>query len=231
MTNSFWKLSHHTPHSLWCPYCRIRHWFWYWFRCWAHSTPRKNPSTLFWPNTLSNQHSPTPLDQLFSQFEGEVVSILNTLTKVFTSNSNLSEVCVPTNNFKCWIEVISEELEFMCLKEAKRNFHARLFGIVEPLLQKVPPAFLLPTTKFIPPHSLVPTTLVSYEWTLEDKSIFGVKKNIIFDQVIMKTLEHPATENYKVKERLSNRMRRHKRLKGCLEWSYQDCHPSLHPSF
>lgn len=104
-------------------------------------------------NFVQTNIHPTPLDELLPQFEGEVVAKLNTLTEVCTSKENLSEVCVLTNNFRSWIEVSSRELEFMCLKEAQRNFHARLSGIVEPLLQEFPPTFLLPTPKVIPPLS------------------------------------------------------------------------------
>lgn len=60
----------------------------------------------------------TPWDELFQQFEGEVVSRLDTLTEVCTSNANLYEVCVMTS---------FEEVGLLCLKEAKSNFHAKLW--------------------------------------------------------------------------------------------------------
>lgn len=113
---------------------------------------------------------PTPLDDLFQQFESEVVAILDILTEVFTSNANFYEVCSMTNNFISLIDISFEELEFLCLKKAKRNFHARLSGIVEPLLQKVPSALLLPTLKV---HSPDQMTLVASEMNLEAGSVYG----------------------------------------------------------
>lgn len=90
-------------------------------------------------------------------------------------------------------------------KEAKRKFHAILFGVVEPLLQKVPPIFLLLAQEMIPPPSPAQITLVSSETTLVVGSISGVKKTVIFDELIMKTLEHLGDENYEPKERLVTR--------------------------
>lgn len=62
--------------------------------------------------------------------------------------------------------------------------------------------FLLLAPEVIPPFSPDHTTLVAYETTLEAGSDFGVKKAVIPDEVIMKTLEHLAAENSEVKERL-----------------------------
>lgn len=113
-------------------------------------------------------------------------------------------MCALTNNFRSWIDVISEELEFVCLKEAKRNFHAKLSGIVEPLLQKGPLMLLLPALEVISPPSSNHTTLVSSETTLEAGSVFGVKKTVIYEEIIMKDLEDLKAENYEVKVSLSN---------------------------
>lgn len=88
----------------------------------------------------------------------------------------------------------------MCLKEAKRNFNARLSSIVKPLLQKVPPTLLLPDLEVIPPPSPIHTTLVASEMTLEVGSVFGVKKTTFFEEFTMKTLEEPKVENSEVKE-------------------------------
>lgn len=88
------------------------------------------------------------------------------------------------------------------MKETKRNFHARLSSIVEPLLHKVPPTLLLPAPEVIPPPSLVQTIMVTSETTLEVGSNPGVKKTLVLKEFILKTLEHLSVENYEVKERL-----------------------------
>lgn len=54
------------------------------------------------------------------------------------------------------------------------------------------------------PPSSEHKTLVSSETTLEDGSVLGVKKTVIFEEIIMKTLEDLKAENIKVKERLNN---------------------------
>lgn len=74
---------------------------------------------------------PTPLDEMFLQFESQVVARINFLTEVCTSNANLSEVCTLCNNFRRWIDFKSRELEFIFLRDSQRNFHAKFFGIVE----------------------------------------------------------------------------------------------------
>lgn len=74
------------------------------------------------------------LGELLLQFESDVISKLNLLTKVCTSNANLYEVCTMCNNLRRWIDFNSRELKFLCLKDTQRNFHARFYGIVEPLL-------------------------------------------------------------------------------------------------
>lgn len=112
---------------------------------------------------------------------------MNTLTEVCTFNANFYEVCALANNFRSWIEVNSKESEFMFLKADKSNFHVRLCGIVEPLLQKVPPMFLIHALEVIPPLSPVQTTLVASELTVEAGSVSWVKKIVISDEVIMKT--------------------------------------------
>lgn len=102
----------------------------------------------------------------------------------------------------------------MYLKEAGRNFHVRLSGIVETLLQKVPPMFLLPAAEVILPSSPPQTTLVSSETTLEVRSDFGVKKTVVFDEVIMKTLEYLVAENSDVKERLKRQDEKTLKIEG-----------------
>lgn len=104
----------------------------------------------------------------------------------------------------------------MYLKEAKRNFHARLSGRVEPLLYKVPSMFLLPAPEVIPPPSSVQPTLVASETTLIARSGYGVKKTVISDEVIMKTLEHLEDENYEVKERLKQQDENTSTIEGML---------------
>lgn len=108
-----------------------------------------------------------------------------------------------TNNFRSWIDVSSEELKFLCLKEAKRNFHSRLFSIVEPLFQKVPLTLLLPTPKVTPPSQPEHITLVVSETNLEAGSAFGVKRVVIYEEIFLKTLEVVKAENSMVKERLN----------------------------
>lgn len=58
------------------------------------------------------------------------------------------------------------------------NFHARLYGIVEPLMQKVPPTLLLPAPVVTPTHSLVQAPLVTFEPTIEVGSVSGAKKTL-----------------------------------------------------
>lgn len=62
--------------------------------------------------------------------------------------------------------------------------------------------FLLLSPEVIPPPSPAQTTLVASDITLEYRSISGVKKTGISDEVIMNTLEHLEAENFEVKERL-----------------------------
>lgn len=141
------------------------------------------------PQPYSNQTisqtniHPTPFDELFTQFEGEDAGRLNALIEACTYNANLSEVCALTNNFRSVIEVSYEELEISFLKEAKTNFHVRLSGIVEPLLHKVPPTFMLPTPAMTPPPSPNQNTMVSSE-ILEDRSNPGLKKTVVSEEFI-----------------------------------------------
>lgn len=53
----------------------------------------------------------------------------------------------------------------------------------------------------IPPPSPDQTTLVTCEMTHEAISVFGVKKTMIYEEIIMKTLEELKYENYVVKKR------------------------------
>lgn len=77
---------------------------------------------------------------------------MNLLIEVFTSNENLSEFHTLCNNFKRWVGFNSRELEFLCLKDTQRNFYAKFSGIVESLLQKVPPTLFLPAPEVeVPP--------------------------------------------------------------------------------
>lgn len=87
------------------------------------------------------------------------------------------------------------------MKEVNRNFHARISGIVRPLLQKVPPTFLLAAPYMTPSPSPDQTSMVSYETTLEVGSNSGVKKNMVSEEFI---LEHLEAENFEVKERLKH---------------------------
>lgn len=115
-------------------------------------------------------------------------------------------MCALTNNFINWIEVSSEELEFMCLKEAKRNFHARLSSIVEPLLQKVPPTPFLPVPEVIPPPSPEQMTLATSEMTPEVASVSRVKKTLVYEEIILKALEDLKVENHVVRNRLDKQV-------------------------
>lgn len=168
---------------------------------------------------------------MFTQFEGEVISRLNNLTEVCTSNANFSEVYALSNNFRSWIEVSSEKFEFMFLKEAKRNFHAKVSGIVEPLLQKIPPTFLLPTLEVTSPHSPIQPTLVASETTLLAGSGYGVTKTKTYDEVIMKTLEHLEAENFEVKERLKQQGKKTSKIEGVLGLILSRLPPLLKPWF
>lgn len=144
------------------------------------------------------------MDELFTQFEGDAASILNALSEACTYNTNLYEVCALTNNFRSWIEVKSEELEIACLREAKRIFHAILSRIVEPLLQKVPPTLMLPAPVVTPPPSLDQNTMVAYEISLEVGNKSRLKKIVVTEEFIWKTLEHMTDGNSEVKERLKH---------------------------
>lgn len=66
----------------------------------------------------------------------------------------------------------------------------------------------------IPTPSHVQTTLVASESTLEVGSISGVKKTMIYDEVIMKTFEHLEVENYEVKERLKRQDEKTSTIEG-----------------
>lgn len=143
---------------------------------------------------------PTLLDDLLTQFESEVVGKLNTLFEACASNINLSEVCAPTNNFRSWIEVSSEDLEVACLKEANRNFHAKPSGIIKPLMHKVTPTLLLPALVVTPPPSTVQASLVASEPSLEVSSAFGAKKTVVTDEFILENFKRLMAVNFELKE-------------------------------
>lgn len=132
------------------------------------------------------------------QFESESVARLDILTEVCSYNANLSEVCTLCNNFIKWIDFIFRELEFLCLKDAQRNFHAIFSHIVEPLLQKVPPTLLLPV---IPPPQ--PGQLALATSTLQVKSGYRVKEILVYEEIILKNLEELKAENSAIRERLN----------------------------
>ena len=93
-----------------------------------------------------------------------------------------------------------KELEIACLKEAKRNFYVILFGIIEPLLQKVPPTLLLPALVVTPPPSPAQTNLVASETSLEVGINSGLKNTMVKKKFILKILDHLKARNYEVKE-------------------------------
>lgn len=84
-----------------------------------------------------------------------------------------------TNNFRSWIEVISKELDIGFLKEAKKNFHVKLSGIVEPLLQKVPPTLMLLAPVVTLPPSPNQNIMVASEISLEVGSNSRFKKTMV----------------------------------------------------
>lgn len=53
------------------------------------------------------------------------------------------------------------------------------------------------------PQSLVQTTLVASETTFEVGSVSEVKKTMVYEEYILKTLEHLAAENSEVKKMTS----------------------------
>lgn len=87
------------------------------------------------------------------KFESEVVSRMNLLTEVST-------LC---NNFRRWNGFISKDLEFLCLQDTQRNFHAKFSRIVEPFLQKIPPTLFLHAPEVeIPPPPQETAIVTSY---------------------------------------------------------------------
>lgn len=93
----------------------------------------------------------------------------------------------------------------MFLKDTQRNFHAKFSGIVEHLLQKVPPTLLLPAPEVIPlPQETLyeQLTFITSEKTFEVGVVFEVAKTLVFEEVILKTLENLKSENVVAKERL-----------------------------
>lgn len=146
---------------------------------------------------------PTPLDDWLTQFEHEVVGRLHYLFEACASNIKLYKVCALANNFRRWIDVSYEVLEITFLKEAKRNSHARLSSIVEPLLQKVPQTLLLSAPVMTPPPSPVQAPSVTSESTLEVGSVSGANKTLNCEEFILKALERLSTKNSEVKEMTS----------------------------
>lgn len=63
----------------------------------------------------------------------------------------------------------------------------RLYGIVEPQLQKVPLTLLLATLEVTPPPSPDQNNMVVSETTLELRSNSGLKKTMVFEEFILKT--------------------------------------------
>lgn len=142
------------------------------------------------------------MDDLLTQFKVKVAGRLITLSEACASNTNLFEVCALTNNFRSWIEVCSEALEVACLEEAKRNFHAILFGNVEPLMQKVPINLLLAAPIVTPPASPVQDPFVTFDPSLEVGSVSGAKKFVITDEFILDNFECVTAINYNMEDQL-----------------------------
>lgn len=102
------------------------------------------------------------------------------------------------------------------MKEYKRKFHAILSGIVEPLLQKVAPMLLLVAQKVNPPPSQDQTTMVASKTTLEVGNKSEVKKIVVYEELIFKTLKHLVAENSEVKERLKHQDKKTSKIEGLL---------------
>lgn len=93
-------------------------------------------------------------------------------------------------------------MEFLYLREAKKNFVVKLYSIVELVLHKVPLTLLLPSIEAIHPPSPDQMILVAFETTLKARSIYEVNTTVISEEITMKTLEDLKAENFVVKERL-----------------------------
>lgn len=102
------------------------------------------------------------------------------------------------------------------MKEAKRNFHARLSGIIKPLMQKVPLTLLFPAPAVTPPPSLVQAPLVAYERSLEVFSVSGAKKTVVTDKFILENFERLTIMNSEVKEQLKLQGEKTDKLKDML---------------
>lgn len=157
------------------------------------------------------------MDELLTRFKYEAAGRINAFFEAYDSNTNLSEVCALTNNFRSWIEVSSKASEFSFLKEAKRNLHARLSSIIEYLMQKVPPTLLLLDLVMIPPPSTLQAPLVSSEPTLDVGSVSGSKKTLNSEEFILKTLELLIATNSEVNERLKHQDEKKSKMEGILE--------------
>lgn len=130
---------------------------------------------------------------------------MNSLTKVCASNANLSEVQALCKNFRKWIDFSPEELEFVCFKKTQRNFQARLPGIVEPLLQKVPPTLFLPVPVVKAHPTPTPTPLdIEFGSVSERKDVVVAEDSGFAPSLLLKTLEELKAENAIVRERLDN---------------------------
>lgn len=122
-------------------------------------------------------------------------------------------------------------MEIACLKEAKRNLHAKLSGIVEPFPQKVPPTLLLPAPVVTPTPSpdqiiwLLLRLLLKLEITMDSRRLWFLRNSFwrlwsIWQLRILK-----------IKGDSSIGIRRLQRLNGCFERSYKYYHPLINPSF
>lgn len=59
---------------------------------------------------------------------------------------------------------------------------------------------MLPASLVTPLHSPYQNTMVAYEITLEDGSNSGLKKTVVYEEFILKSLEHLEAKNSEVKE-------------------------------
>lgn len=147
----------------------------------------------------------TSLDEFFWKFESEAIARMNLLTEFCTSNANLSDVCTLCNKFRRWINFSSRELEFLCLKDNQRNFYARFYGIVEPLLQKVPPTLLLSTPEVeVHPPLAQETAIVTSSGTHKSAKAEGSGSEPI--PLVLKTLQELKQENEVLRTQLDKQI-------------------------
>lgn len=67
-----------------------------------------------------------------------------------------------------------------------------------------------------PPPSSAHTTMVASETTFEVGNNFGLKKTMVSEEFILKTLEHLETENSEFKERLKHQDDKTSKFEGLL---------------